>query len=40
VQTATTLFLLVIAALMIRGGKRTDRDGRKRCFTIGLVVSA
>src|SRR5207249_4422236 len=38
VQTAITLFLLVMAALMIPGGKLTDRWGRKRCFTIGLVV--
>jgi len=38
VQTAITIFLLVMAALMIPGGKLTDRYGRKRCFTIGLVV--
>jgi MFS family permease len=38
VQTAITLFLLVMAALMIPGGKLTDRWGRKRCFTVGLVV--
>src|SRR5438105_9187895 len=38
VQTAITLFLLVMAALMIPGGKVTDRWGRKRCFTIGLTV--
>ena len=38
VQTAITLFLLVMAALMIPGGKLTDRWGRKRCFTIGLIV--
>jgi MFS family permease len=38
VPTATTIFLLVMAALMIPGGKLTDRYGRKRCFTIGLVV--
>jgi MFS family permease len=38
VQIAITLFLLVMAALMIPGGKLTDRYGRKRCFTIGLVV--
>jgi MFS family permease len=38
VQVAITLFLLVMAALMIPGGKLTDRWGRKRCFTIGLVV--
>lgn len=38
VQIAITIFLLVMAALMIPGGKLTDRFGRKRCFTIGLVV--
>jgi MFS family permease len=40
VQVAITLFLLVMAALMIPGGKLTDRWGRKRCFVIGLVVYA
>jgi MFS family permease len=38
VQVCITLFLLVMAALMIPCGKLTDRWGRKRCFTIGLVV--
>jgi MFS family permease len=38
VQTAITLFLLVMAALMIPAGKLTDRWGRKRCFTVGLIV--
>jgi MFS family permease len=38
VQTTITAFLLVMAALMIPGGKLTDRWGRKRCFTIGLTV--
>src|SRR2546421_11773956 len=38
VQIAITLFLLVMAALMIPGGKLTDRWGRKRCFTAGLVI--
>jgi MFS family permease len=38
VQVAITLFLLVMAALMIPGGKLTDRYGRKRCFTVGLLV--
>src|SRR5438132_6565573 len=36
VQIAITVFLLVMAALMIPGGKLTDRYGRKRCFTVGL----
>jgi MFS family permease len=40
VQVAITIFLLVMAALMIPGGKLTDRWGRKRCFMIGLVVYA
>jgi MFS family permease len=38
VQVAITIFLLVMAALMIPGGKLTDRYGRKRCFIIGLVI--
>jgi len=40
VQIAITLFLLVMAALMIPGGKLTDRWGRKRCFTLGLSIYA
>jgi MFS family permease len=40
VQVAITLFLLVMAALMIPGGKLTERYGRKRCFTFGLVLYA
>jgi MFS family permease len=38
VQIAITVFLLVMAALMIPGGKLTDRHGRNRCFTAGLVI--
>ncbi len=38
VQVAITLFLLVMAALMIPGGKLTERWGRKRCFTMGLTI--
>jgi MFS family permease len=38
VQVAITIFLLVMAALMIPGGKLTDKFGRKKCFTIGLAV--
>src|SRR5215470_9359799 len=38
VQIAITTFLLVMAALMIPGGKLSDRYGRKRCFTAGLVL--
>ena len=35
VQVCITLFLLVMAALMIPCGKLTDRWGRKRCFISG-----
>src|SRR4051812_13641843 len=38
VQTAITIFLLVMAALMIPGGKLTDKYGRKRCFSLGLLL--
>jgi MFS family permease len=38
VQTAITLFLLCMAALMIPGSKLTDKWGRKRCLTAGLTV--
>src|SRR4051794_12987369 len=38
VQIAITIFLLVMAALMIPGGKLTVRYGRKRCFLAGLVL--
>jgi MFS family permease len=38
VQAAITLFLLVMAVLMIPCSKLTDRWGRKRCFTAGLVL--
>jgi MFS family permease len=40
VQTAITLFLLVMAALMIPGGKLSDRWGRRRCLTLGLAIYA
>src|SRR6201989_515955 len=38
VQTAITLFLLVMAVLMIPGSKLTDKWGRKRCFIAGLIL--
>ncbi|MCE7002215.1 MFS transporter [Kibdelosporangium philippinense] len=38
VQVTITIFLLVMAALMIPGGKVTDRYGRKRCFMAGLAL--
>src|SRR5262245_21604073 len=40
IQVAITLFLLVMAALMIPGGKLTDKFGRKRCFLVGLAIYA
>jgi MFS family permease len=38
VQAAITLFLLIMAILMIPCSKLTDRWGRKRCFTAGLMI--
>ncbi|HEY6762154.1 MAG TPA: MFS transporter [Baekduia sp.] len=38
VQATITLFLLIMAILMIPCSKLTDRWGRKRCFTGGLVL--
>ena len=38
VQVCITLFLLIMAALMIPCGKWTDRVGRKRCFIVGLIM--
>jgi MFS family permease len=38
VQAAITLFLLIMAILMIPCSKLTERWGRKRCFTVGLVL--
>jgi len=38
VQAAITLFLLVMAILMIPCSKLTDRWGRKRCFQWGLLL--
>jgi MFS family permease len=38
VQLTITLFLLVMAALMIPAGKLTDRLGRKRCMVAGLTL--
>ena len=38
VQAAITLFLLIMAILMIPCSKLSDRWGRKRCFTLGLVL--
>jgi MFS family permease len=38
VQTVITLFLLIMAILMIPCSKLTDRWGRKRCFIGGLTL--
>ena len=38
VQTTITLFLLIMAVLMIPCSKLTDRYGRKRCFMVGLAL--
>jgi MFS family permease len=38
VQTSITLFLLIMAVLMIPCSKLTDRWGRKRCFMLGLTL--
>jgi MFS family permease len=38
VQTCITLFLLIMAVLMIPCSKLTDRFGRKRCFLGGLIL--
>ena len=38
VQTTITLFLLIMAVLMIPCSKLTDRWGRKRCFMAGLTL--
>jgi MFS family permease len=38
VQTTITLFLVIMAILMIPCSKLTDRWGRKRCFILGLTL--
>ena len=40
VQTAITLYTLVMASLMITGGKIGEILGRKRAFSIGCIVYA
>jgi MFS family permease len=40
IQTAITLYTLVMASLMLTGGKIGAKVGRKRAFSIGLVVYA
>src|SRR5512144_1539819 len=38
IQATITLYTLVMAAFMITGGKLGDMWGRRRAFTIGLVI--
>ena len=38
IQTAITLYTLVMASLMITGGKAGQILGRKRAFAIGCVI--
>jgi MFS family permease len=38
IQLSITLFLLVMAALMIPFGKLTDQLGRKTCLMLGLII--
>jgi EmrB/QacA subfamily drug resistance transporter len=38
IQAVITLYTLVMAAFMVTGGKLGDMWGRRRAFTIGLVV--
>ncbi|HEY1105260.1 MAG TPA: MFS transporter, partial [Agromyces sp.] len=40
IQLAITLYALVMAALMLTGGKIGDLFGRLRVFRIGLVIYA
>ncbi len=40
IQTAITLYTLVMASLMITGGKMGAILGRKRAFTIGCIIYA
>src|SRR6476661_8058388 len=40
VQTAITLYTLVMASLMITGGKVGELIGRRKAFTIGCVIYA
>ena len=38
IQAVITLYALVMAALMLTGGKLGDLFGRRRVFVIGLVI--
>src|SRR3954470_9335437 len=38
IQAVIALYALVMASLMLTGGKLGDRWGRRRAFTIGLII--
>jgi MFS family permease len=38
IQAAITLYTLVMASLMITGGKLGQIMGRKRAFTVGCLI--
>src|SRR5690242_12920903 len=40
IQAVITFYSLVMAALMITGGKVGDLIGRRRAFTIGMIIYA
>src|SRR5512144_1097363 len=40
IQTVIALYALVMAALMVTGGKLGDLWGRRRAFSVGLVIYA
>src|SRR6478609_4202714 len=40
IQGVITLYTLVMAAFMLTGGKLGDMYGRRKMFTVGLVVYA
>src|SRR5438874_6866470 len=40
IQAVITLYALVMAALMITGGKLGDIWGRRRAFTVGIIIYA
>ena len=40
IQAVITLYALVMAALMVTGGKLGDIWGRRRAFTVGIIVYA
>src|SRR4051812_4066608 len=40
IQAVITLYALVMAALMVTGGKLGDIWGRRRAFTVGIIIYA